>query len=177
MDEIWKEIPDSCGVYYISNTGKLKSVDHLVVMNNGRTRIQFGRIIKTSVSKKGYIQCSIKINGNRFHTSIHRLIAICFIPNIHNKQQVNHINGVKSDNRIENLEWCSNRENIIHAYANDLIGFKRGEKHHNSKITDIQESEIFTKRENGYMYKDLSLEYNLSIQAIYKRVQNNLKLK
>lgn len=174
QEEIWKEIPLSGGIYYVSNLCNIKSIDHYVLMKPGLFRIQKGRMIKLHKSRKGYIMCSIKKNGKNFHTSIHRLIAICFIPNIHNKDQVNHINGIKDDNRIGNLEWCTNRENIIHAYSNDLIKVNKGEKHHNSKITDMDELTIFYKRKNGASYKSLSLEYGLSIQAIQKRVINNL---
>ncbi|HRG39346.1 MAG TPA: HNH endonuclease signature motif containing protein [Bacteroidia bacterium] len=72
-------------------------------------------------SMKGYSQ--IKCDGKAI--TIHRLIAQIFIPNPENKSEVNHKNGIKSDNRIENLEWCTHSENIQHAYDNGMIKRKK----------------------------------------------------
>jgi len=108
-DELWEEIPSTNGIYFISINGNVKSIDHYVNINEKSKRIQHGRILKTHKSKKGYVMCYIKKNGIRFHTSIHRLLAQAFIPNPNNKEQVNHINGIKDDNRIENLRFlCPN---------------------------------------------------------------------
>lgn len=132
MNEIWKDIYGYDGVYQISNLGNIKSLDHLVIQSNGMKRIQRGRILSKSKSIKGYLRVSLsKLKKNK-HFFIHRLVMITF-KNISdsNNKQVNHINGIKDDNRVENLEWCTNRENIIHAYKNNLIKSNKGEKHHN----------------------------------------------
>lgn len=68
--------------------------------------------------------------------SIHRLVAIAFIPNPDNKPQVNHKDGNKSNNAVWNLEWVTNSENLIHAFETNLLKSRPGEEHHNASITD-----------------------------------------
>lgn len=71
---------------------------------------------KFSLANSGYMQTQISINGKIKNILQHRVLAEAFIPNPKNKQNVNHINGIKNDNRLENLEWCSKSENILHSY-------------------------------------------------------------
>lgn len=77
---------------------------------------------------KGYYYIELRVNKKRVLKLIHRLIAQTFIPNPENKPQVNHINGDKTDNRVENLEWCTNSENQIHAHLNGLKKFPLNKK-------------------------------------------------
>ena len=77
--------------------------------------------------------CDFLLSRSR---SYHRIIAECFVPNPYNKHDINHINGVKTDNRAENLEWCTRSENVIHAYKNGLERPLIGVDHHNSKLDD-----------------------------------------
>ena len=96
MKEIWKKsIVEN---YEISNLGRVKN-------------IKTGKIIKPDKEEKGYCRLTIKINGVRKHYAIHRLVAIAFIPNPLNKEQVDHIDNDKTNNRVDNLQWVSNKEN------------------------------------------------------------------
>lgn len=104
MDEIWKEIND-CPNYYVSNAGEV-------------ARFIRGRLrkLKPHISVHGYIRYDISIEGHRRpkHISAHRLVAEAFIPNPDNLPYVNHKNEVKTDNRVENLEWCTAKYNATY---------------------------------------------------------------
>lgn len=109
--EIWKEIPGFNG-HMVSNFGNLKRMTK---------KRNLPDEIAISKNQKGYLRTMLKNNtGKRKHVSIHRLVAIAFIPNPENKPQVNHIDGNKLNNRVENLEWVTNTENNHHAWDNGL---------------------------------------------------------
>ena len=103
MQEIWKDIKEYENLYQVSNKG----------------RIRKWKIIKQSNTNNGY-KCVNLIKNERYvMKKIHRLVAEAFIPNYENKPLINHKNGIKTDNRIENLEWCTSQENVIHALTNN----------------------------------------------------------
>ena len=97
-----KDIEGFEGLYQITNHGRVWS-------------IHCKRFLAFYREHKGYMTVSLSKNNKKHYVSLHRLIAKAFIPNLENKPQVNHINGIKLDNRISNLEWCTARENIQHA--------------------------------------------------------------
>ena len=107
----WKEIEGTNDKYKVSSSGLIKNVK-----NN--------RFIKPVLNYKGYMRVAIRIYGKVKILRVHRLVAQAFIPNPMNKPQVNHKNGNKLDNRVENLEWVSNKENYIHAIKNGLVNHR-----------------------------------------------------
>lgn len=131
--EIWKKIIGFEKQYEISSIGNLRSIDRLVNHYRGGKRLYKGSIKNTRLNDKGYYRCNLKKDGKRYDFTIHRLVAIAFLDKAENKEIINHINGIKSDNRIENLEWCTASENVIHAVKERLI---------KTKLTDIQVLEI-----------------------------------
>lgn len=106
MEEIWKDIEGFEGLYQVSNLGRIKSF---------HKRIE-GKIIKLAPDKDGYCLVGLHKNKRTCRRRVHRLVAQTFIPNHQNLPQVNHIDGNKQNNRVDNLEWCTNQENIIHSF-------------------------------------------------------------
>ena len=126
IEEIWKPVVGYEGIYEVSSLGRVKSCERTIIRSNGR-EINFpDKIMKPSINHKGYEIIDLRENGKRSGGFVHRLVGEAFIENPYNKKQINHKNGIKTDNRVENLEWVTNQENMRHAYKsgirnNDLI--------------------------------------------------------
>ena len=121
--EVWKDIPFYEGYYQASNFGRIKSLDRSVCKkydNDTRDNFINGLIIKPYLNEYLYVQLSK--NGSIKNKLVHRLVASALIENNENKEQINHINGNKEDNNINNLEWCTRSENMIHAYK--ILGYE-----------------------------------------------------
>ncbi len=110
--EIWEKVKNYEGIYEISSLGRVKRL-----WKNGKSRINHP-VVYWNKYKVAYLSK----NSKRKAISLHRLVAVAFIPNPENKPFINHINGIKTDNRVVNLEWCTPSENTIHAY--NVLGFK-----------------------------------------------------
>jgi len=108
-----------------------------------------GRLLNPSYEKHGYLIVVLYRNAVTKSWLVHRVVATSFIPNPENKPQVNHKNGIKDDNRAENLEWVTNQENKDHAVANGLVGNSKGVLNGRAKINEDVVREIFQLREQG----------------------------
>lgn len=102
--------------YSISNLGRIKS--------KREKRSWAWEILRSHITTNGYPRVKLCVNGKRFYVAVHRLVAMTFITNTENKLTVNHINWIKTDNRVENLEWMTIKENTIHARDDLGISFK-----------------------------------------------------
>lgn len=164
MKEIWKDIENYEGLYQVSNLGKIKSLEHDRKADKG-SYTQKSRIMKSFIVR-GYYQVRLYKDRKYKNFSIHRLVAQAFIPNLENKAQVNHINGIKTDNRMENLEWCTQSENMIHAYKTGLqkpiLGGKNvlakavAQYDKTGKLIKEYQSTMEAERETGISHSNIS---------------------
>ncbi len=113
-EEEWKDIIGYEGKYQVSNLGRIKSLCRVVQRKNGHIQTINERILKPTISNKGYYMVSL--DGKTY--TVHRLEALAFLGK--SKLTVNHINGIKTDNRIENLEFVTHKENCIKAWQTGL---------------------------------------------------------
>ena len=111
MEEIWKDIKGYEGFYQVSNQGRVRSVEREICKSNNMKQISKSYILKFEKGK-GYNYVHLFKNGTRKRMAVHRLVAIAFIPNPDNKPEVDHINTIKIDNRVENLRWVTPKENM-----------------------------------------------------------------
>ena len=120
--EVWKDVKGYEGLYQVSNLGNVKSLYGLC----GRKYVKREKILKKTVhlAYGNYYRevVTLRKDKKKKEFKVHRLVAEAFLPNLENKPMVNHIDGNPLNNRIDNLEWCTNRENIIHAYETGLMG-------------------------------------------------------
>lgn len=163
QDEVWKDIEGYEGLYQVSTCGNVKSLPK-IRRNGTGTYIQKERLLKPSNTSTGYKKVELCKDGKRKGFKVHRLVAIAFIPNPDNKPEVNHIDGNKINNNIDNLEWVTSSENSIHAYETGL----------NSNKKDLDEKEII------YMYCELNMtmqeiakHFNVPIKSIKRRLEDN----
>ncbi|NMH83265.1 NUMOD4 domain-containing protein [Heyndrickxia coagulans] len=140
--ETWADILGFKGFYQVSDYGRVRSLDRLV-WNKANQCYQKtkGQILKGKITRHGYVEVYLSDKNNKKHyLLVHRIVAEAFISNPVNKPQVNHLNGVKTDNRAANLEWSTRKENVEHALKTGLT--KVGSESTSAKLTDEQVMEI-----------------------------------
>lgn len=164
--EVWKKV-EGFENYEISNYGRLKGLEVTTKFGIG-FKTYPERICTFWYDKKGYQYFTFLVNGKTKHKLIHRLVSIAFIDNPLNKPQVNHINGIKSDNRVENLEWNTSKENIKHAINTGLTKTS-GVNNYRSKLT---EEDVLNIRNSNLKQKELQEIYNVA-QGVISRIKLN----
>ena len=136
-EEIWKDIPNYKGVYQVSNLGKVRSLDR--VINSGR--MAKGITLKADLNANGYMIVNLYMNGIRSHKRVHRLVLLSFLGP--SQLSCDHLNGIRHDNRLENLEYVTARENVRRGNISDK----------NKKKTSIYTGVSWKKRDRKFESK------------------------
>lgn len=167
--EIWKNLSTIRGFevyshYEISSYGRFRSIDR--VYPSGR-KIK-GVLKKIRYNEKGYCIADISYMNKGGIVRIHKLVALAFIPNDDNKPEVNHKDGNKENNHVDNLEWATRQENIDHSVKNNLA--VKGEDIHNSKlkVDDVVNiRNLYSQQKDSFNYKEVANYYNVGLATIY----------
>lgn len=146
---------DYTGLYEVSNLGRVKSIIRKGVCHE--------RIISQQLDR-GYCTVHLCKNGKEKRETVHSLVCNAFHNNTENKREVNHINGIKTDNRASNLEWNTTSENQIHAFKHGLQVSSKGEKHGRSRL---KEKDIIDIRNSKEAKASLAIKYKVNIRTIF----------
>ena len=178
MEEIWKDIKGYEGLYQVSNLGRVKSLERKVRNGEHTYRIISEKILKLDNLYDGYLGIGLYISRKQHYFKVHRLVAESFIPNPENKLEVNHIDGNKTNNNAENLEWVTRIENMRHAAANNLIHYNYGFTVSEQTRLKLRQS---CKNKRRILYVELNTEYpsimecSRSTGVSHWRILNSLK--
>lgn len=127
--EVWRDIPGFEDSYQVSSFGRVKSKDRFIPNKWSTSTPIEGCFRKLKASKSGYLTLSLSSNSQKYHFSVHRLVASVFIPNGDNKPTVNHLDGEKKNNNVLNLEWSTHSEQMEHASNNNLLEVRGNTKY------------------------------------------------
>lgn len=170
--------------YEVSDLGNVRSIDRYIPDSWGRLFLRKGKILKNSIGVRGYVIVGLSCPNNGIrkvkYSKVHRLVAEAFIPNPDNKETVNHINGIKTDNRVENLEWATIQENAKHARDIGLIqpnpntvfalSPPKGELNVKAKLTEADILGIRELFKSKITLKNIASKYNVS-QGCIERIK------
>jgi NUMOD4 motif/HNH endonuclease len=156
--ETWKDIEGFEGHYQISSLGNVKSLERMRESSHGNMAHMQERILKQKTGKCGYKVIGLCKENKKTHPSVHRLVALSFIPNVDNKDTVNHIDCDKTNNKVSNLEWSTHTEQMKHAVENDLLERRGAPKYSPSFKRNVHD--YFIK--NSCSISQLAKTFNIS---------------
>lgn len=155
---VWKDVKGYEGLYQVSNSGLIRSVERFDCKNKRQQEV----ILKHSNNGKGYSNVVLCKNGKPRTFYIHKIVAEAFIPKIEGKNFINHKDGNKQNNNVNNLEWCTRSENMKHAYKNGLAHVV------NKKLSDEDIKYIQSQKGKKSCF-ELAKEFDVSFQLICRK--------
>ena len=158
MIEEWRPIEGYEGLYEVSSYGRVRSLDKYVKSGYGSYRLRKGKILSPGIRPDGYLFVNLTYNGKHKTITVHRLVAQAFLPNPDNLSEVNHKDEDKSNNRVENLEWCDRKYNLNYGSRKDKV---RDTKIKNGYWTGLSKEEYKKKyyQDTKDKIKDKKKEY------------------
>jgi len=171
--EQWKNIIGYEGYYQISSAGRVKSIKRKTW--NGKVQhIHKEIILKLFNRKDGYVSCVLCKDCKKNTFLVHRIVASEFLEKTLGREEVNHIDGNKSNNKLKNLEWCTPKENQAHALHTGLMQDQKGSGNFNSKLTENKVLEIRELLKTNMLQKDIATLFNVSRMLITRIKQNEI---
>lgn len=163
--ELWVDIIGYNGEYQLSNRGRVRSPQRTIVHKTGKKVTLPYREQTVFINTNGYPSVGLSKDKKQRQWLLHRLLALHFIPNPENKPFINHINGIKTDYRLENIEWCTHVENCLHAFAIGLSD-THGERHTQSKLTNAAVLDIRANCSDTSKAKEYAVKYGVNPSTI-----------
>jgi hypothetical protein len=159
MSDIWRDVKGHEGRYQVSSSGQVRSLDRVTKTAKG-SRYYKGRVLSLAPHSHGYLVVNLR-SGSKggIVTYVHRLVADAFLTAEENKTQVNHKDLNKTNNKVENLEFVTNFENSLHAFASGVLVGK-------TILNNVQRKEIRKLRKQGLKLKEIAAQFNISESAV-----------
>jgi hypothetical protein len=168
MIEEWRDIIGYEGLYQVSNIGRVKTMARL--HREDRPYMKKERLMNPPVNSSGYPQVCLYKGKKGVIQSVHRLVATAFLERKPEDRVINHIDGNKQNNRIDNLEWCTYGHNQAHAIRTGLIVLPKGEDAYNARITNLQRLSIPTMYAEGITQRQIARIMGIAQQTVSKIV-------
>lgn len=154
-NETWKDIDGFKGHYQVSNIGRVKSIKFIK------------HRILSQTDNKGYFKIGFILNGKYTNIGVHRLVGLSFLDGYKDGLEINHKNGIKRDNRVENLEWVEHSVNMNHASVNNLV--RKGIKTHDNKLSEnevLKIRSIYKNKKIKSTYRSLAKDFGVCYKTI-----------
>ncbi len=160
----WRQVPGYAGLYEVSNDGQMRSLDRIVIRRtDGAAARLTGVVLRTKLVGNGYPACTLSRDCKQEQVYVHRVVAAAFVGPCPEGQQVNHINGQRTDNRADNLEYVTPRQNMQHGA--DVLGHGHGERNGMARLTTEKVRQIMAMRGHG-SHRQIAALFGCSAQVV-----------